>query len=186
MSTLNVGKLNCTGNGVKLPSKTTGTLPTGEAGLIVFNQSTLKANIYNGTAWDAVGGAAAGSNTHVQYNSNGNFAGSSGLTYNGTNLVCGGNITANSDVSLKENITTISNALDKVISLRGVEYDRHDLNGEHQIGVIAQEIQQIIPEVVFDGDNGIKSVAYGNLVALLIEAIKEQQTQINDLKERLK
>ena len=56
MSTLNVGKLNCTGNGVKLPAKTTGTLPTGETGLIVFNTSTGNANVYNGTAWDAVGG----------------------------------------------------------------------------------------------------------------------------------
>ena len=185
MSTLNVGKLNCTGTGVKLPSKTTGTLPTGETGLIVWNSTTAKANIYNGTTWDAVGGSAAGSNTHVQYNSNGNFAGSSGLTYNGTNLVCGGNITANSDVSLKENITTISNALDKVISLRGVEYDRNDLNGQHQIGVIAQEMEQVVPEVVFDGEEGIKSVAYGNLVALLIEAVKEQQKQIDELKARL-
>jgi hypothetical protein len=182
MSTLNVGKLNCTGNGVKLPSKTTGTLPTGETGLIVFNQSTGKANIYNGSSWDAVGGAAAGANTHVQYNSNGNFAGSSGLTYNGTNLVCGGNITANSDKSLKENITTIPNALEKVISLRGVEYDRIDLNGEHQIGVIAQEIEKIVPEVVFDGEEGIKSVAYGNIVALLIEAVKELKQELEELK----
>jgi len=184
MSTLNVGKLNCTGNGVKLPSKTTGTLPTGEAGLIVFNSTTQKANIYNGTSWDAVGGSAAGSSTQVQYNSSGNFAGSANLTFDGTNLTCGGNITANSDASLKENIETIPSALDKVCSLRGVEYNRIDLNGERQIGVIAQEVESIIPEVVYENE-GIKSVAYGNIVALLIEAIKEQQNQINELKGRL-
>jgi hypothetical protein len=183
MSTLNVGKLNCTGNGVKLPSKTTGTLPTGESGLIVWNSSTLKANIYNGTTWDAVGGSAAGSNTHVQYNSGGNFAGSSGLVYNGTNLTCGGNIIANSDEKLKTNIETIPNALEKVISLRGVEYDRTDLaNNPHQIGVIAQEVEKIIPEVVFEGEDGIKSVAYGNLVGLLIEAVKELKSEVDQLK----
>ena len=123
MSTLNVGKLNCTGNGVKLPAKTTGTLPTGETGLIVFNTSTGKANIYNGTAWDAVGGAAAGANTHVQYNSNGNFAGSSGLTYNGTNLVCGGNITANSDKSLKEKLPKWASVFIAMLVKRACETD---------------------------------------------------------------
>ena len=181
MSTLNVGKLNCTGTGVKLPSKTTGTLPTGETGLIVFNSSTGKANIYNGTAWDAVGGAASGSNTHVQYNSSGNFAGSANLTFDGTNLTCGGNITANSDEKLKTNIETLGGALEKVISLRGVEYDRIDMQNEHQIGVIAQEIEKIVPEVVYENE-GIKSVAYGNLVALLIEAIKELKAEVDQLK----
>jgi hypothetical protein len=80
--------------------------------------------------------------------------------------------TSTSDISLKENVSTIENALEKVLSLRGVEYDRVE-SGEHQIGVIAQEVEKIIPEVVY-GDE-IKSVAYANIVALLIEAIKEQQ-----------
>jgi hypothetical protein len=181
MSTLNVGKLNCTGNGVKLPAKTTGTLPTGETGLIVFNTSTGKANVYNGTAWDAVGGAAGGSTTQVQYNNSGSFAGSANLTFDGTNLTCGGNITANSDASLKENIEIIPSALEKVCSLRGVEYNRIDLSGERQIGVIAQEVESIIPEVVYENE-GIKSVAYGNLVALLIEAIKELKSEVDQLK----
>jgi hypothetical protein len=180
MSTLNVGKLNCTGNGVKLPTKTTATLPTGETGLIVFNSTTSKANIYNGSSWDAIGGAAAGSTSQVQYNSSGNFAGSANLTFDGTNLTCGGNVTANSDASLKENIVTITSALEKVTSLRGVEYDRIDLK-EHQIGVIAQEVESIIPEVVYENE-GIKSVAYGNLVALLIEAVKELKAEVDQLK----
>lgn len=184
MSTLNVGKLNCTGNGVKLPSKTTGTLPTGETGLLVFNSTVGTPQVYNGTAWTTVGGSsAAGSNTHVQYNNNGSFAGSSGLTYNGTNLTCGGNIIANSDQRLKKNVEPIKDALSKVLSLRGVEYDRTDLpEFPHQIGLIAQEVESIIPEVVFDGDDGIKSVAYGNVVALLIEAIRELKEEINQLK----
>ena len=182
MSTLNVGKLNCTGTGVKLPSKTSGTLPTGETGLLIYNTSTSLAQIYNGTAWTSVGGGVSGgSNTQVQYNSNGAFGGSANLTFDGTNLTCGGNITANSDEKLKTNIQTIDSALDKVISMRGVEYDRIDMQNEHQIGVIAQEIEKIVPEVVYEND-GIKSVAYGNLVALLIEAIKELKAEVDHLK----
>jgi len=68
------------------------------------------------------------------------------------------------------------------MNLRGVEYDRID-SGDHQIGVIAQEVEKIIPEVVYGDET--KSVAYGNLVGLLIEAIKEQQKEINELKKTL-
>ena len=74
------------------------------------------------------------------------------------------------------NIKTIDNALDKVLQLRGVEYDRTDID-EHQIGVIAQEVEKVFPDLVLDGEK--KSVAYGNMVAVLIEAIKEQQKQID-------
>jgi hypothetical protein len=97
-----------------------------------------------------------------------------------------GNVTGYSDETLKDNIQTIPDALDKVIQLRGVEFDRNDIEGNpHQIGVIAQEVEKIIPEVVITNDDGIKSVAYGNLVGLLIEAVKDQQKQINELKARL-
>jgi hypothetical protein len=102
--------------------------------------------------------------------------------FSGGNIVAGGTVTANSDEKLKENVQTIENALDKVKNLRGVEYDRKD-SGEHQIGVIAQEVERIIPDVVY-GDE-IKSVAYGNMVGLLIEAIKEQQKEIDELKKKL-
>jgi hypothetical protein len=98
------------------------------------------------------------------------------------NLITTGTITANSDEKLKENVITIENALKKVLSLRGVEYDRID-NGDHQIGVIAQEVEKIVPAVVY-GDE-IKSVAYANMVGLLIEAIKEQQKEIDNLKKNL-
>ena len=104
------------------------------------------------------------------------------LTFDGTNLVVGGTVTANSDEKLKENVITIENALEKVLSLRGVEYDRID-SRDHQIGVIAQEVEKVVPAVVY-GDK-IKSVAYGNLVGLLIEAIKEQQKEIDELKINL-
>ena len=67
------------------------------------------------------------------------------------------------------------------MKLRGVEYDRIDI-GDHQIGVIAQEVEKIIPEVVHGDET--KSVTYGNLVALLIEAIKELKKEIDELKLR--
>jgi hypothetical protein len=110
---------------------------------------------------------------------------SSKLTFNPStgNLVAGGTVTANSDEKLKENIKTIENALDKVLSLRGVEYDRID-TGDHQIGVIAQEVEKIIPEVVYPKspapDYETKSVAYANLIGLLIEAVKELNQKIEE------
>ena len=91
-------------------------------------------------------------------------------------LTAGGNITALSDRTLKSNITTISDALNKVVSLRGVEFDWIE-SGGHGIGVIAQEVEEVIPEVVLT-HMGLKSVAYGNLIAVLIEAIKDQNKRI--------
>jgi hypothetical protein len=92
-----------------------------------------------------------------------------------------GDVIAYSDIRVKENIKTIDNALDKVKALRGVEYNKID-SSEKSIGVIAQEIEEIIPQVVKEDEAGMKSVAYGNITAVLIEAIKEQQKQIDQLK----
>ena len=92
-----------------------------------------------------------------------------------------GDVIAYSDIRVKENIKTIDNALDKIKALRGVEYNKID-NPEKSIGVIAQEIEEVIPEVVKEDEQGMKSVAYGNITAVLIEAIKEQQKQIDELK----
>jgi hypothetical protein len=95
-----------------------------------------------------------------------------------------GDVIAYSDARVKENVKTIDNALDKVTKLRGVEYNKIG-EYEQKIGVIAQEIEQILPQVVAEDENGMKSVAYGNIVGVLIEAIKEQQKQIDELKARL-
>ena len=100
------------------------------------------------------------------------------------NLTATGEVTANSDERIKTNIKTIENALDKVSQLRGVEYDRIDIE-KHQIGVIAQEIEKILPEVVSTNRDGMKSVAYGNIVAILIESIKDLKGEISELKEKV-
>ena len=89
---------------------------------------------------------------------------------NSGNWTAIGNVTAYSDERLKENIKTIPNALETVKKLRGVSFDRKDFSSKG-IGVVAQEVEQILPEVVVDGE--YKSVSYGNIVGLLIEAIKE-------------
>ena len=97
-----------------------------------------------------------------------------------------GTVTANSDEKLKENVVGITNALEKVMDLRGVYFNRIGKNyDDREIGVIAQEVEKVLPELVKEGPDGTKSVAYQNMVAVLIEAIKEQQEQINELRLRL-
>ena len=101
-------------------------------------------------------------------------------------FIASANVTAYSDVSLKENIETVSNALDKVLNLRGVYFDKKDQpDGPRQMGVIAQEVEEVVPEVVSTGADEMKTVAYGNLVGLLIESIKELKAEVNDLKAQL-
>ena len=97
-----------------------------------------------------------------------------------------GDVNSSSDIKLKTNIKTLTNSLEKVLSMRGVEFDRIDLEGNpHQIGVIAQEIEEVIPELVYEDAGGTKSVAYGKIAAVLIEAIKDQQDEINELKNNI-
>lgn len=87
----------------------------------------------------------------------------------------------------KKNINSIPDALDKVEKLRGVYFDWKK-NGKHDIGMIAEEVGQVVPEVVAYEENGTdaKSVDYARLSALLVEAIKEQQQEIELLKEKIK
>jgi len=102
------------------------------------------------------------------------------------NLTVSGDMVAFSDVSLKYNIQTIENALDKVDAMRGVVFNRADLPGNpEQVGVIAQEMQEVVPQVVHEQPNGLLGVAYGNLTAVLIEAVKELRAELNEIKSRL-
>tara|TARA_A100000172_G_scaffold26249_1_gene15330 strand:- start:4132 stop:5589 length:1458 start_codon:yes stop_codon:yes gene_type:complete len=94
-----------------------------------------------------------------------------------------GAIDSASDIKLKTNIKTIDNALDKVLQLRGAEYDRIDRDNQHEIGVIAQEVEKVIPELVHGDET--KTVSYGNMTAVLIEAIKEQNEIINRMRKEI-
>jgi hypothetical protein len=130
-----------------------------------------------------------------------------GVAAMGTNIWTSGNVTAYSDIRVKENLKVIPNALDKVMQLNGYTYDRTDLSpataeeedityahnptGRH-VGVIAQEVLKVLPEAVTGGPNSMDgtdddhySVAYGNMVALLIESIKELKAEVEELKTEI-
>ena len=116
---------------------------------------------------------------------NANIYNDGGLTYNpSTNhLTCSGDVTAFSDARLKTNVTVIDNALAKVQDINGVTFNRTDLNiGRKQTGLIAQELQKVLPEAVVETGDGTLAVAYGNVVGLLVEAIKELKSEVEVLK----
>ena len=91
--------------------------------------------------------------------------------------------TSLSDVNKKENITKIDNAIEILLQLEGVRFNWKDTH-KPSLGVIAQDVEKILPELVETSDDGTKSVSYGNIIGVLIEAIKEQQKQIDELKRR--
>lgn len=101
-------------------------------------------------------------------------------------LTTAGNITSNSDIRLKRDIQKITNATDKVKKLNGVTFTRIDVEDttKRYAGLIAQEVLEVLPEAV-EG-TATYSVAYGNMVGLLVEAIKEQQSEIDELKALVK
>jgi len=107
-------------------------------------------------------------------------------------LNVGGDVVAyaSSDERLKDNIELISNPIEKVQSLKGVTWNWNENADELQqslpnVGVIAQDVEKVLPQLVHDRDNGFKGVDYAKLTGLLIEAIKEQQKQIDELKSKL-
>jgi hypothetical protein len=113
----------------------------------------------------------------------------------GAGIWTSGNVTAYSDIAVKRNLVRIPNALEKVCSINGYTYERTDYIKDpddknapdilRQAGVVAQEIEKVLPEVV-SGEDGNKAVAYGNVVALLIESIKELNDKVDYLEQQLK
>jgi hypothetical protein len=102
----------------------------------------------------------------------------SGATFTG--VVTAPNFVSSSDARLKSDVETIAGALAIVSALRGV---RFTMDGSRQIGVIAQEVEPVLPEVVRDNEAGQLSVAYGNITGLLIEAVKELAARVVALEE---
>jgi len=163
------------------------------------------ANATNGSAINGAAGsvsgvtlqASLGTAGNPQFNSIGvgTAATSAAGEIRATNNVTG---YYSSDIRLKTNITNIANAMFKVSTISGVEFDWTDeyieaSGGEdgyfvrkHDVGVIAQEIQKVLPEVVGERDNGILAVKYERIVPLLIEAIKELKAEIDELKAKVK
>jgi hypothetical protein len=148
----------------------TGTVSTVDAALVF---STVAAEVVSEQMRITSAGNVSIGNTNDTYK----------LDVSGT-IRATGDVIAYSDARVKENVETIPNAIEKVKAMRGVGYNKI---GEQRrsTGVIAQEILEVLPEVVHQDENGMYSVAYGNIVGVLIEAIKEQQNQIDELKSRL-
>jgi hypothetical protein len=112
------------------------------------------------------------------------------MTLSGTgNLTAVGTVTAptfntTSDIRLKDNIRTFESAMDVVSQLRGVRFAWKE-TGVETVGLIAQEVEKVLPELIgTNADTGLKSVSYANMVAVLIEAVKELKAEIEELKKR--
>ena len=113
-----------------------------------------------------------------------------------TGIISGSQIEASGDViafsssdrRFKDNLVVIEGSLDKIGKINGYEFDwndKQDIYKGHDVGVIAQEVEKIMPELVRNNSNGYKAVKYEKLVPLLIESIKDQQKQIDELKKKL-
>lgn len=111
---------------------------------------------------------------------------SSALTYNAsTGTLAATNVNSTSDANLKENIETIVGSIDILKDINGVKFVWKDL-GTPSVGVIAQEVEQVLPELVSErSDNGTKSVNYNGLVGVLIEAVKELSARVESLENQL-
>jgi len=161
----------------------------------VVDQSQITTIVYptfaNNTGVNNVGIATNGSNSIVYIPSTGNLGiGTtnpiSKLYVNG-NLYVTGIITATdynsaSDIRLKENIQKIDNPIDKIIRIEGVTFDWKS-NNKSSMGVIAQNIEKVLPQLVNGEDS--KTVNYNGIIGLLIECVKTQQEQIDNLNKRL-
>ena len=92
--------------------------------------------------------------------------------------------TSLSDATKKTNIRPIDNSIELTKQLQGVRFDWID-NDKPSLGLIAQDVEKVLPELVETNSDGIKSVSYSNIVGVLIEAIKEQQIRIEELERKL-
>ena len=179
--------------------------PTGANGVIYYDSSRNKFRCYQNNAWVdciASGGlGGSGTTNYVAKFTGSTTLGNSQIFDNGTSVGIGmtnpsssykldvnGSVRATafyytSDIALKENIRPLENSLAKILQLQGVSFNWKE-NGEPSIGLIAQEVEKIFPEVV-SGEEGQKTIDYGKLVPVLIEAIKEQQREIDKLKAEI-
>lgn len=164
------GKLHVVGTTMLNGLVGVGTAPPTSAGLHV------NTNVIVGTAWGAATAPTNGMIIQGNVGIGTSDPGVNTLHVQGT-VYASGDITALSDRRVKDDIVAIPDALDKVSKIGGYTFIRRDekeeLLGKRYAGVIAQEVQAVLPEVISTDSKGTMSVAYGNIVALLVEAIKE-------------
>ena len=166
-------------------SSTTSPLIYGDFDL---NRLAFNGNVgINRTAYSNVSlGVSPGSQTYGIYVD----AGATYAAYFNGPTWCTSGTWAGSDVRYKKNIEKLNGSLEKILKLRGVSYEwkteefkNNGFNDGETIGLIAQELEKVIPELVMTGPDGFKAVAYDKLTAVIIEGMKEQQSQIENLKQ---
>jgi len=105
------------------------------------------------------------------------------MSESGTVITLSGTLTETSSIRYKKNIANLQGSLDAVLKLQGVSYMLKS-NDSREIGFIAEQVVEVLPDVIVTKDGEVDSIAYGRLTAILVEAIKEQQLQINELKSK--
>ena len=152
-----------------------------------FTSTTIASSSSGASGTGLYGGATSstGETFGIRATTTSSSSGSYGIYCTANGGKCGGNKvwSGTSDGRFKDNVTTISDALEKVKALRGVTFDWNNLSNAtgHEMGFIAQESIDYIPEVVGQDKDGYYNMAYGPITALLTEAMKEQQVMIEDL-----
>lgn len=154
----------------------------------IYSAGTGNIKFLNGSTWNSAGQLTALGTERMRIDSSGNVgigttSPSEALNVSG-NILATGNITAYSDARLKENVEPIDNALNKVEQISGNTYTRNDLEDTERryAGVIAQEVETVLPEAVKTTEDGTKVVDYNATIALLIEAVKELKSEVDVLK----
>lgn len=143
------------------------------------------------TRLDSVGGTTTFVGPVISTNATASTSVTTGAVVINGGLGVGGRITVSqlvetSSITLKEHVNPITNALDSILNLTGVTYDRKDKSSSNEPGLIAEEVNKILPNLVIKDTNGNPSgIQYTKIVAYLIEAIKDQQQQINELKKKV-
>ena len=150
-----------------------GTLTLNVSGTGLSGSQTFTANQSSAATFTVTSNATSANtaSTIVARDGSGNFT---------AGTITATNFNSTSDINLKENIKIIESPIEKVSQLNGVSFDSKD-NHQSSAGVIAQEVEKVLPEIIKEND-GNKSVNYNGLIGLLIEAVKEQQKQIDELK----
>jgi hypothetical protein len=199
-----VNALNGTFDGtgaLKVPSGNTSQRPTPATGQIRYNTQEATFEGYNGSIWGAIGGGGGGFSVTNDITTNSTYypvfvdsttgtptqtsVSNTKLTFNpSTGNFSATAFTSLSDATKKTNIRPIENSIELTKQLEGVRYDWID-NNKPSLGLIAQEVEKVLPELVETSTDGTKSISYGNIVGVLIEAIKEQQVRIEELERKL-